>query len=58
MKITLVFLDIAEIRDDQIDAEHVAVRECHSAVEDEHIAVALKNGEMCIRDRSSPASFS
>lgn len=42
----LVFLDIAEIRDDQINAEHVAVRECHSAVEDKHIAVALENGDI------------
>ena len=41
-----VLLQIGEIRDDQIDAEHIAVGERHTAVNDHDIALALKHGEV------------
>ena len=42
----LVLLKIGEVRYYQINARHVLVRECKSAVNDEHIIAALVNVEV------------
>ena len=41
-----VLLKIGEVRYYQINARHVLVRECKSAVNDEHIVAALVNVEV------------
>ena len=41
-----VLLDIGKVRYHQIDAQHVAVRERHAAVHDQHIALALDQGDI------------
>ena len=41
-----VLLDVRKIRDDEIDAEHFAIGEGHAAVEDEHITLALEQGDV------------
>ena len=38
-----VLLDIGVVGDDHIHAEHIAVGERHTAVEDDHIALALEH---------------
>ena len=42
----LVLQHVGEIRDDQVDAEHVAVREHRTAVHQDHIALALVQGNV------------
>ena len=42
----LVSLDICEVGNYHIDTEHFTVRECHSAVEQEHIVVTFKQGHI------------
>ena len=41
-----ILLDIGEVRDDQIDAEHVSVGECHAAVDKDHVAFAFYQGDI------------
>ena len=45
-ELILIALHVGEVRDDDIHAGHLRIRECQSAVEDEHIIGTLKNGHI------------
>ncbi len=42
----LVLQHVGEVRDDQIDAEHIGIREDEAAVDEDHIALALIQGNV------------
>ena len=46
LDLILVLHHIGEVRNDQIDAEHVAVRKNQAAVHDEHVSLALIQGDV------------
>ena len=45
-QLVAVLLDVSKIRDNYVNAQHLAVRECKSAVDDEHVIGAFDNGEI------------
>ena len=46
LDLILVLHHIGEVRDDQVDAEHIAVRENQATVHDQHIALAFIQGDV------------
>ena len=45
-KLVDILLDVGKIRDDDINSQHLAVRKCQPAVDDQHIVCAFNNSEI------------